>query len=67
MALIELKEIDWKTVTKELRKEAKKGYKDEHEWVLLQKLVASLRDGARTGRTQRSDAGAGLARGRFVV
>lgn len=54
MDLIELKEVDWKSVTKELRKEAKKGYKDEHEWVLLQKLVASLRDGH--ARVERSEA-----------
>lgn len=53
MDLIEQKGIDWKGVTNELRKEAKKGFKDEHEWVLLQKLVASLRDGH--ARVERSE------------
>lgn len=45
MDLIEQKEIDWKGLTKDLRKEAKKAFKDEHELVILQKLIAGLRDG----------------------
>lgn len=52
--LLELKGIDFKAVSKDLRKLAKKGYKDEHEWVMLQKLVASLRDGH--ARVERSEA-----------
>jgi C-terminal processing protease CtpA/Prc len=52
--LLKLKGIDFKAVSKDMRKLAKKAYMDEHEWVMLQKLVASLRDGH--ARVERSEA-----------
>ena len=52
--LLKLKGVDFKAVSKDMRKLAKKAYKDEHEWVMLQKLVASLRDGH--ARVERSEA-----------
>jgi carboxyl-terminal processing protease len=52
--LLELKGVDFKAVCKDMRKLAKKANKDQLEWVLFQKLVASLRDGH--ARVKRSEA-----------